>query len=165
MDAAAWWPVELVDRDDRAFLYEERLIRLSSIGRGLRVGRSGIAAAGNGLFATRPFAANEWITWYEGEDVDRDVVMAMRANQTATHLITRGVRLDLIDGIRSSDAVLGSGAASLANDARDDRYTNSKFVTDTPNVYLRATKPIAAGEEIFVSYGLDYWALHELYAK
>ena len=54
--------------------------------------------------------------------------------------------------------------ASFANDTRDSKTINAAFqpkhVTTKrtrTQVWLKATKPINPGAEIFVTYGRDYW--------
>lgn len=50
-----------------------------------------------------------------------------------------------------------SSIARYANDSRDKKRNNAEFEQYGDRVYLKTTKPIAAGEEIFVFYG-SYWA-------
>jgi len=54
--------------------------------------------------------------------------------------------------------------ASFANDTRDSKTNNAAFqakhVTTKrarKQVWLKTTKPINPGAEIFVTYGRDYW--------
>ena len=62
-------------------------------------------------------------------------------------------------GIRKPGLGKSSGAASFANDP--GKFHNVKFVAKEyfrclPIFFLQATQDIHLGEELFVSYGLDY---------
>lgn len=61
--------------------------------------------------------------------------------------------------------------ARYANDARGLKKikglkNNSEYVEEGIKVYIEATRDISAGEEIFVSYGKEYWdVLKKNYAE
>ena len=82
------------------------------------------------------------------------------------------------DGEEPDPAIVlhGRGGASYANDGRGVHPNNSEFTyvdssqrkgpfdfssPDLRIIVLQATQPIAAGEEILVSYGRDYWTRQE----
>ncbi len=45
----------------------------------------------------------------------------------------------------------------FANDPVDDSLVNAKIVLRGKKLYLMATTEIEEGEEIYLSYGMDYW--------
>jgi SET domain-containing protein len=157
-------PVTLVDGVHRRPLYR--------IGAGVAVLRSYIPGAGMGLFAARPFRRGEPITQFDGTIVDAATARAYRNSEAhLSHARTRWAQREVIDGLRVG--VAGRGGASLANDAGytpggryDGGRNNSKFVEHDIGgvdriIYLAAVRDIAAGEEITVSYGNDYWRRHD----
>lgn len=129
-----------------------------TIGDGLEVKESRIPGAGNGLFATTDFLRNDVITLYEGESVSRDEAL----RRLATH--SKSIYRDLvIDGLKVPE--IGRGGGSFINDPQKKSMYNAELVpVDHPviknrkiskavGVYVRATKWIRPGDEIYVSYG------------
>lgn len=136
-------------------------LRIGYIGHGLEVKLSLIPNAGNGLFATVPFAKGALITEYDGYYVSKDAAkeLAERNPEAASHF--RGVPTgDVIAGFKLPKEADGWGGASFANDRRDSS-NNSKLedIWQGPvcRVFLVATEDIAAGDEICTSYGSTYW--------
>lgn len=80
-----------------------------------------------------------------------------------THVRTLMTNFSAIDAPRKPRRGVGGG--SFANDARNSRLNNVKFVNkecsdavqDGMICVLEATRDIAPGEEVFVSYGAGYW--------
>ncbi len=131
--------------------------------------------AGLGLFAGRAFEKGEMITEYSGNFITREESVR-RLGKTDSHIRTHiGRRWD-IDGLRQPQ--VGRGAASFANDAAPPLKANSvfdfvdsqlaerdveRFFKGAPAIFrpeeritfLRASRAIARGEEIFVDYGQD----------
>ena len=131
-----------------------------TIGNGLRVGPSLIKLAGFGLFATREFIKNEYITHYEGEKISRQEALLRRLRGEDSHIKCLYLMGDCIDGIKGKAVVKGCGGASLANDARTQKENNTRYETRNGTIWLRATRDIAKGEELLVSYGRAYWSQH-----
>lgn len=137
------------------------------VGQGVEVRRSGLPDAGNGLFATRDFRRHELVTEYQGVELPASSIRELVTEQgwaRASHTISlRGPTV--LDGLKDPKAAVGRGGASFANDARCPALTNAAFSWRAASrsephksrVFLRAKRDIAAGEEIFVSYGSDYW--------
>jgi len=119
---------------------------------------SSIPTAGTGLFTMKDIPKNHNIARYTGkiktqEEYDRNPSWY-------------GVAIPhkrVIDAASTQ-----SGLARYANDCRsankregDCKGNNSRFVIATragkTTVWLRATKNIKAGSEIFISYGRKYW--------
>lgn len=130
-----------------------------TVGDGLKVDTSLIKRAGFGLFATRDFRKNEYITHYEGEMISRQEALARRSRGEDSHIKCLHLMGDCIDGIKGKFAVKGCGGASLVNDARSQRGNNSRFETRNGTIWLRATRDIAKGEELYASYGRTYWRI------
>lgn len=133
--------------------------KYASIGNGVYPGPSTLgSAAGLGLFADRAFAKGELITWYDGQVRPAKWAAAAKPEEL-THVRTLMMREAVIDGVKKPQRL--SGGASFANDARSAGAQSAKyFVKDIgafPCIVLKALRPIAAGEEILVSYGKRYW--------
>lgn len=138
---------------------------ISYVGNGVEIKPSLIPGAGNGLFARVSFNEKDYITEYDGYYMDKDAAKALSPRHT-THfraLDTFGV----IDGFKDPKEAIGYGGASFANDTRSLDRTNSTFKQvwdgelNTHRVFLRATRRIEPGDEIYVSYGRDYWSRFE----
>lgn len=119
----------------------------------LFVAESGIPGAGKGLFTNVPFSKGNYIVEYTGRRTTWEEVEDDYSNG---YICCAGDDF-VIDGKWDLDAL-----ARYANDARGlsrvkGTVNNARYVVDGNKVYLEATKPIAAGEEIFVSYGKQYW--------
>ena len=124
---------------------------------GLRVTKSTIAAAGLGLFAARDFKKGEHIADYTG---DR---LALRADSIGGAYVLQMTKREGIDAARTN-----AGYGRWVNDPRGSgREANTEFVvnTKTRSGRVRATRNIAKGTEIFVSYGADYWKVFGPQAK
>lgn len=142
---------------------------------GLRVGESVevrdstlSGAAGSGLFAKRSFRVGDRITYVDGTielcSVARE--WARASKERVSHIRTLEVGHTVVDALK--DSAPGVGGGSFANDARWDGMSyapehggknNAEFKSDSAaqTVWLCATRPIRNGEEIFVSYGAQYW--------
>jgi hypothetical protein len=121
--------------------------------------------AGNGLFADRPFAVDECITEYEGQEIEKDTAKALRKIhfKYTSHCRAAGDGI-VIDGYRDPLLAVGHGGASFANDGAMWGLNNSELVNirdpmlkHRTRIFLVATRNIMPGDEIFVSYGTGYW--------
>ena len=126
---------------------------------GLYLKPSAIPHAGLGLFTLRDIQKGRRIAAYTGvlrtdEELDR---MEANANAYAVR-----IKKNLSVDASSTQTALGR----YANDCRSVNVrrkecpgTNAKFVVNqrTQKVYLKATKRIQAGSEIFLAYGRAYW--------
>jgi SET domain len=126
-----------------------------------------------GLFAACAFAAHEFLVEYRGRRVTEDQLDALygRGDQTsAPYSIALRHYPMIIDAALKSE----SSVARYANDCRPETVrflqgaklehtvpqplgNNAAFVELCGRIFLRAVRPIEAGEEIFASYGEDYW--------
>ena len=120
---------------------------------GLRIGKS--ALPGLGVFATKPFKRNEKIIEYEGV---RRATVPHNTAYLAELRRPKDPRKPYIDATNPAK----SNAARFINDCFDcDRrykYSNNCAFWERDNrLWVRATKNIAEGDEIFVNYGEFYW--------
>ncbi len=155
---------------------------LPAIGEGgIHVAPSRIEGAGNGLFATRDFAAGEIVTFYDGP-IARYEPPALLSHAIHSHArVLVPYRFMIIGNAPSAElGHWGRGGGALINDSRDNATTNVEFfhidsVANTERfeqysdpttldpfgrtVIVRARRAIQAGEEFYVSYGIGYWTL------
>uniref|UniRef100_A0A0G4FPC1 SET domain-containing protein n=1 Tax=Chromera velia CCMP2878 TaxID=1169474 RepID=A0A0G4FPC1_9ALVE len=152
--------------------------RVATIGDGVEVKESKIKGAGLGLFATRDFEDQERITEYEGwehdkEDVDRNQIPSTFArslrgsNRVVVVPCTADGCADL-EGLRGGAGVINDPTLVMRRDGRFDRdhskddQINCEFEEKEYNqglkarVFAKAIKPIKAGEEILISYGVGW---------
>jgi len=167
-------------------LLERRNIRqkLGVIGDGLEIKTSTLKNAGNGLFATREYKKNEFITIYEGTYVKWEDAIKKTVGEKS-YIRTLWLFKFVIDGSKMltnegevkinnpQKQLLGWGGGAFVNDARDNKKYNSEFdsifftkhiIADEEElkpcykfIVLLAIKKIRPGDEIFVSYGKHYW--------
>jgi len=112
-----------------------------------------IPNAGKGLFCTVQREQNDLICSYEG----------MRLTQAQVE--EEGRDLDYVFGTGNKEgdmtfvdaANIQSCFGRFANDPRDDSQVNAKIIAKGNRFYLVATTEIAPGDEIYLSYGLEYW--------
>ena len=119
---------------------------------------SKIKEAGTGLYTTKDIPKNHNIAKYTGQIKTQEEFDASPSNY--------GIA---IPHKRVMDAKsTQSGLARYANDCRTSnkkdgecKGNNTRFVLNTragkTTIWLRATKNITAGSELFVSYGSKYW--------
>jgi len=129
----------------------------------LKIKPSTLPNTGKGLFAWWPqaprrevFPIGEKICDYDGEFLDKRKLDNRYGDFTAPYAIA--VREGRTP--RYEDAALHRGIGSLANHNTPENV-NAEFVIKrlrgrNHSIYLRATRPIYHGDEIFVDYGLDY---------
>ncbi|XP_026193657.1 uncharacterized protein LOC34618724 [Cyclospora cayetanensis] len=138
------------------YLFEGVITKKSTLGR----------RAGLGLFCERAkgFAKGTVITEFVGWLVDREQAEQLRKRRRASHIVAVQKGFLYIDGVK--DPYYGTGGASFANDGSEflgGPGNNSYFYhwydeeLGRTRVFLRATRDIAQGEEIFVPYDKNYW--------
>jgi len=129
---------------------------------GVSVARSGIRAAGNGLFAARSFGAGEWICPLGGEvlsshrltqrygDYTAPYGVSTRANENADGALRRH------EGHYANTHILPSGKSSLNQSLYNARMVERSSYPVYTKMWIKTTKNIPAGREIFISYGSQY---------
>ena len=113
---------------------------------------SAIIGAGSGLFTMVAREKGDAITSYHGPLAHKDDAYAMSLRHEATHA-TRISGSDFVI-LGATVPVDGIGGASFANHQRGGDC-NAVFVKKGLTVFLEATKPIKAHEEVFAHYGND----------
>jgi len=133
----------------------------------LKVKKSHIKEAGKGLYAQKGrskkvdksivFKKGSIIAEYTGKILTTNQVNRMPVKQRAYILQHKNNRF--IDAVKTN-----SGPARYANDCRasnkakgECKGNNAKFTKSQHKMNIKATKNIKNKDEIFVSYGSDYW--------
>ncbi len=119
----------------------------------LVVKRSGIPAAGKGLFTKVPIPKGSKIVEYTGK---------ISSWKDADHKEGKNLYLFYVNKDHVIDADASKALARYANDASGISKikgirNNSEYITDKKRVYIKATRDIPAGAEILVAYGKEYW--------
>ena len=118
----------------------------------VEIKKSKIKNSGKGLFATKNFNTGDFICWYMGVLIEKDFV---------------------VNGYYDSDYLLANPNSELIIDASDEkscygRYINDSlalkknncdydFYSNTTSAGVIASKNIKKGDELYISYGMDYW--------
>ena len=125
----------------------------------VRIAPSQISGAGMGLYMDEDVKAGEWIARYSGEPLSQ--AECERRQQSHYRLqVHRNLFLDAADKRHFEGRYI--------NDARKTKFkVNARFASSyktntcsaTGYVWVRiyATRPIKAGEEIFLNYGAAFW--------
>eukprot|EP00922_Rhytidocystis_sp_ex-Travisia-forbesii_P004904 GHVS01007182.1.p1 GENE.GHVS01007182.1~~GHVS01007182.1.p1 ORF type:complete len:848 (+),score=192.53 GHVS01007182.1:485-3028(+) len=138
---------------------------LATVFDGVETKRSTLGrTAGLGLFSTRMFPKNSVVTEFVGWSIDRQDALAMRQKRTASHIVKSFGFREYICGISDVQPFIGGG--SFANDGSEDLGgpgNNTKWYDFFDSCqgkhrkFLKATKDIQEGEEVFVCYHKNYW--------
>lgn len=131
-------------------------IHLKSIN-GLVVKTSTVPGAGKGLFTTVARQRGDVILRYTGERLTQAQLDSRYGDRLALYAVIvdhtdRGSQRRYIDATDPQH----SSVARYINDCKR-RRCNTDFHTDGENVDVVANRRIAAGDEVFVSYGSEYW--------
>jgi hypothetical protein len=118
---------------------------------GLQKKPSTIPNAGDGLFATRRFAAGEYIAPLDGRQFTLEQLDHRYLNNTAPYSVTHR------DGT-ARDGACERHVGHLANSARGTRRGNNATLSSREDgkVWLKARQTITPGTEILVAYGPGY---------
>eukprot|EP00922_Rhytidocystis_sp_ex-Travisia-forbesii_P004906 GHVS01007184.1.p1 GENE.GHVS01007184.1~~GHVS01007184.1.p1 ORF type:complete len:1054 (+),score=215.08 GHVS01007184.1:157-3318(+) len=141
------------------------LSQLATVFDGVETGRSTLGrTAGLGLFTTRGFARNSVVTEFVGWSIDRQDALSMRKKRKASHIVKSFGFREYICGISDVQPFIGGG--SFANDGSGDLGgpgNNTRWYDffdsgqGKHRKFLKATKDIQEGEEVFVCYHKNYW--------
>lgn len=120
----------------------------------LQVKKSGLPKAGKGLFTLVPVRKGGLIVEYTGNISTWKEIKDDKEFNAYVFYITKHRVIDAKSVLKA--------IARYANDAKGisqvKGMTNNAVYAVTKNkVYIKATRPIFAGEEILVSYGKEYW--------
>lgn len=116
---------------------------------------SNIKDAGFGLFAKSTIKKGDLISEFTGELIDNNQVEILSSKRKMLYLIDWDENYTL--DVEKSDCF-----AKYANDAEGLKLiknlkNNSKISWYNNKLFLEATKDIKQNEEIYVSYGKEYW--------
>lgn len=122
--------------------------------RKLFVKESTLPGAGKGLFTSELIAKDTCIIEYKGTISTWKNVNHDDGNNAYVFFVNNNHVVDACNHLQE----LGR----YANDAKGLKQTkgltnNARYVVDKKRIFIYAVKNIAAGAEIFVGYGKDYW--------
>jgi SET domain-containing protein len=122
--------------------------------RHLVVKRSGLKGAGKGLFTTLDIPRGTKIVEYKGKVSSWKEVNSHAGLNGYIYYVNRN---HVIDARPARHAV-----ARYANDAKgivrsDGIINNCTYIIEGRKVYIKSLRRIAAGSEILVGYGKEYW--------
>lgn len=120
----------------------------------LVIKRSAIPGAGKGLFTKKTIAKGSRIVEYKGKITTWKEVNDDNGKNGYIYYINRNHVIDA----KPFSKTFGR----YANDANGLKKlksikNNARYVVDNFKVYIEAVKDIAAGSEILVRYGKEYW--------
>lgn len=120
----------------------------------LVIKKSSIPGAGNGLFTSVAIPKGTRIAEYKGKHTTWKEVDHRNGSNMYIYYVNKNFVIDA----RTYPKAL----ARYANDARGltivkELSNNCCYVPDGTRVFIESLKDIAAGAELLVSYGKDYW--------
>lgn len=118
----------------------------------VEIKNSNIPNSGQGLFAKKRIKKGDFICWYFGVLIENSVVE--NGYYDSDYLIKNPFTNLIID---AEDPLSCFGR--YINDGLGNSQNNSKFdfYEDTTSGVIISTKNIKKGDEIYISYGMDYW--------
>lgn len=124
----------------------------------LFIKRSGIPAAGKGLFTKKYITKGARIVEYKGRVTTWKKVLQVEVQTKVFNKYLFYInRNHVIDAMHNTKTI-----ARYANDARGltkikGLVNNCKYVKDGQRIFIEAVKVIPAGAEILINYGREYW--------
>lgn len=116
---------------------------------------STIPNGGKGLFATRGFGKHDYISLYSGEFLTEEEYRARYPDLKAEYCLYINQMQCYVDAISKQSCV-----ARWINHATKRKEANTEFINYVTNgiylVLIQTTREIAAGEELFLSYGPEF---------
>ena len=118
----------------------------------LRIKPSNIPNAGKGLFAwKKPIPRDTLISKYTGRKLSKKELDQKYGKGRADYAICNR-RGRCVDSTYTTDA-----AARFVNDSKGTSFGNNSKINGKQVFKLKATRTIPANNEIFTSYGREYW--------
>ncbi len=122
----------------------------------LRIKKSTLPNAGKGLFTRVDISKGARIVEYKGRLQPWREVKEQDGINGYLMYINRNVVINALPSIKTF--------GRYANDARglvrlNGVRNNAEYVSEGNRCFIEATRNIKAGEEILVSYGMEYWTL------
>jgi uncharacterized protein len=122
----------------------------------LHIKKSTLPGAGKGLFTDRDIRKGELVCEYEGERITWAEAEKRNEKERGGYVYYINAK-NCIDAFDYKDT-FGRYANDAAGVGRIPGFrNNSTYDVVKKKVYIRATRNIPAGSEIFVSYGPQYW--------
>ncbi len=122
----------------------------------LKVKKSTLPGAGKGLFTLNDIKKGQIVCEYEGERISWDQAIERNDKNKGGYVYFIN-KNNCIDAYHYKDT-FGRYANDAAGVGRISGFRNNSTYDVVKNkVYIRATRNITAGSEIFVSYGRGYW--------
>jgi len=120
----------------------------------LEVKRSTIPGSGKGLFTTKPIEKGAIIIEYTGKRTTWDKVDHKGGKNAYIYYVNKNCVIDAYNYKNS--------LARYANDAKGLKIikglvNNCCFIKEGEQVFLKALRNIAPGEELLAGYGKEYW--------
>ena len=120
----------------------------------LFIKKSLLPGAGKGLFTRKPIAKSSLIIEYTGENRTWKEVKDNEIFNAYIFYITRNHVVDAMNDLKA--------LARYVNDAKGmsrvkGLHNNAVYTVKQNKVFIKATRNIAAGAEILVDYGKEYW--------
>ncbi len=131
---------------------------------GIKIKESTLEGTGKGLFATRYIPMGAWICPYLGEELQQACLdLRYPGNMTAPYTETDTAP----DGtVTIVDSACYRGIGSMSNGlfnqrtgvirAKESHNSETVYRDEYSQIWLRATRNIPEGREVFVYYGADY---------
>ena len=119
----------------------------------VEIKQSKIKNAGKGLFATTNFEKDEFICWYMGVLVEKDFVA--HGYYDSDYLLGNPQHSDLI--IDADDVNSCYGRYIKDSLALKKNNCEFKFYSNTTSGGVVASKNIKKGDELYISYGMEFW--------
>jgi uncharacterized protein len=122
----------------------------------LKVKKSTLPGAGKGLFTLKDIKKGQIVCEYEGEKITWDEAIKRNDKNKGGYVyyISDKVCIDAWNAKKT----FGRYANDAAGLNRVKGLRNNSVYYEVKNrVYIKATRNIKAGSEIFVSYGRSYW--------
>jgi SET domain-containing protein len=145
---------QVINEEAESSMYTERggLLRKTPVVKKWdKIGAGKSQIEGLGVWALEPLVDNETIEECPVIEVPRDQV-------AGTDL------MDYLFKVDENSYVLALGNGSLYNH-RNQPNARWHYDEDRKTLVFRATRAINAGEEIFISYGKDYWKTRDISMK
>jgi len=126
----------------------------------LIVKRSTLPNSGKGLFTTKDIKKGEVVCEYEGERITWDEATSRNEKDVSKGAYFYYINeKNVIDAWAAKDT-FGRYANDAAGLGRIKGLRNNCVYEERKNrVFIKATRNIPAGSEIFVSYGRGYWKI------
>ncbi len=131
-----------------------KIVKVHTAAKSLVVKKSGLPGAGKGLFTRMPIKKGSIVVEYKGA---LTTWKKITDNENFNGYVFYINRNNVIDAKKRLSAL-----GRYANDAKGPgklhgMVNNSVYITKGKKVFIQASRNIAAGGEILVSYGKEYW--------